>query len=75
VRESPGGLGGRLGAWGGAPHCRGPGGDVGGAEERLVEAGIGEALAVDEELGIGYFGFTAADGSRATPSLRRVLSA
>jgi hypothetical protein len=40
-----------------------------------VEAGIGEALAVDEELGIGYFGFTAADGSRATPSLRRVLSA
>jgi hypothetical protein len=40
-----------------------------------VEAGIREALAVDKELGVGYFGFTAADGSKATPNLRRVLSA
>jgi hypothetical protein len=30
---------------------------------------------VDEELGVDYFGLTVADGSRATPSLRRVLSA
>jgi hypothetical protein len=29
----------------------------------------------DEELGVGCFGFMAADGLRATPSLRRVLSA
>jgi hypothetical protein len=29
---------------------------------------------VDEELKVGYFGLTAADGSRATPSLRRFLS-
>jgi hypothetical protein len=40
-----------------------------------VEAGIGEALAVDKELDVGYFGFTADDGLRATPNLRRVLSA
>jgi hypothetical protein len=32
VRESPGGLGGRLGARGGAPHRRGSGGDVGAVE-------------------------------------------
>jgi hypothetical protein len=36
---------------------------------------IGEALAADEELGIDYFSFTVADGSRATPSLRRVMTA
>jgi hypothetical protein len=40
-----------------------------------VEASIREALAADEELGIGYFGFTVADGLRVTLSLRRVLSA
>jgi hypothetical protein len=39
------------------------------------EASTGEALTADEELDIGYFGLTAADGSRVTPSLRRVLSA
>jgi hypothetical protein len=40
-----------------------------------VGAGIREALTVDKELSVGYFSFTAADGSKATPSLRRVLSA
>jgi hypothetical protein len=39
-----------------------------------VEAGTREVLTADEELSVGYFGFTAADDSRATPSLRRVLS-
>jgi hypothetical protein len=72
VRESPGGLGGWLGAQGGARHQSGPGGDVSRSGERLVGAGIREALTVDKEL---YFSFTAADGSKATPSLRRVLSA
>jgi hypothetical protein len=75
VTESPSGLAGRLRAWGEAPRRRGPGGDVGGARERPVEAGTGEALVVDEELGVDSYGFTVADGSKATPSLRRVLSA
>jgi hypothetical protein len=39
------------------------------------EADTGEALVAEEELSVGYFGFTAAESSRATPSLRRVLSA
>jgi hypothetical protein len=70
----------RVGRWyrwsarGGAPRQRGPSGDVGGVEERPVEAGTREALGAGEELGVGYFGFTATDGSRVTPSLRRVLS-
>jgi hypothetical protein len=45
------------------------------AGEPPEEAGTGEVLVVDEELGVGYFGLAVADGSRATPSLRRVLSA
>jgi hypothetical protein len=44
-------------------------------EEPPEEAGTGEALEADKELGVGYFGLAAADGSRVTPSLRRVLSA
>jgi hypothetical protein len=38
VRESPGGLGGRLRARGGAPRRRGFGGDVGGAGGWPVKA-------------------------------------
>jgi hypothetical protein len=75
VRELPGGLGGRLRARGGARRQSGPGGDVSGFRERLVGTGIREALTVDKELSVGYFSFTVADGSKATPSLRRVLSA
>jgi hypothetical protein len=43
--------------------------------EPSKEDGTGEALAMDEELSVGYFGLAAADGSWVTPSLRRVLSA
>jgi hypothetical protein len=49
VSESSGGLGGRLGARGGAPRRRGSGGDVGRAGERLVEVGTGEVIAAEEE--------------------------
>jgi hypothetical protein len=49
VRKSPGGLGGRLGAQGGAPCRRGSGGDVGEAGGRPVGAGTGVITAVEEE--------------------------
>jgi hypothetical protein len=49
VSESSGGLGGRLGARGGAPRRRGSGGDVGGAGERPVEVGTGEVITAEEE--------------------------
>jgi hypothetical protein len=50
VRESPSGLGGRLGSLGGAPHRRGSSGDVSRAGGRPVEVGTGEVTTVEEEV-------------------------